>query len=525
MKSGHAGAGQGTGNLGNGKPERGPNREVELKLDLPPALKEAVFAHQRLQTMVGGAEVLDSIYYDTTALDLYRQGISLRIRTQGTSRVQTVKCAGAVAAGLSDRGEWERSWSGHFDFSGIGDPRAVNLLERCRDHLVPVFSTCFRREERLFQEDGVAIRVTIDEGVIRARDTEEPLCELELELDAGRPIDLLRLALMLTETLPLWPEDRSKAERGYRLYGGIQLPEQIAPAPFTAASSAIDAFRALVAGEVRRWQRSLRLVVTDPVEGVHQTRTSLRRLRALVRLFEPLLPTGFGQTWRLRLGDVARELAGLRELDVCCDEVLAEVRGQKSSGNEDGPLDGALRVVCQHLEAERSAARELMASRLGLAIQGRLMLELMAAVTDVPDAPEILLVDMADVRMDWLRKRLRKRARALPAADAEAWHALRIAAKQLRHGLDFLAPLWPDRAVARYRRHLAAIQRRLGRLQDWENVAHRLRDQGTPESANVQRWLERSYSRRVARWRRKSLEDARELLAQKPPWKRSRAGK
>src|SRR5690606_34315035 len=126
--------------------------------------------------------------------------------------------------------------------------------------------------------------------------------------------------------------------------------------------------------EVRRWQRSLRLVVTDPVEGVHQTRTSLRRLRALVRLFEPLLPTGFGQTWRLRLGDVARELAGLRELDVCCDEVLAEVRGQKSSGNEDGPLDGALRVVCQHLEAERSAARELMASRLGLAIQGRLML-------------------------------------------------------------------------------------------------------------------------------------------------------
>src|SRR5690606_20664120 len=165
MKSGHAGAGQGTGNLGNGKPERGPNREVELKLDLPPALKEAVFAHQRLQTMVGEAEVLDSIYYDTTALDLYRQGISLRIRTQGTSRVQTVKCAGAVAAGLSDRGEWERSWSGHFDFSGIGDPRAVNQLERCRDHLVPVFSTRFRREERLFQEGGVAIRVTIDEGV------------------------------------------------------------------------------------------------------------------------------------------------------------------------------------------------------------------------------------------------------------------------------------------------------------------------------------------------------------------------
>src|SRR5690606_11826653 len=99
--------------------------------------------------------------------------------------------------------------------------------ERCRDHLVPVISTRIRREERLFQEGGVAIRVTIDEGVIRARDTEEPLCELELELDAGRPIDLLRLALMLTETLPLWPEDRSKAERGYRLYGGIQLPEQI----------------------------------------------------------------------------------------------------------------------------------------------------------------------------------------------------------------------------------------------------------------------------------------------------------
>lgn len=519
MKSVHSGAGQ-AGGLGNGDPGGGSNREIELKLGLAPGLKDAVFAHERLQTRIGVAKMLESIYYDTPALDLYRQGVSLRIRIQDSNRVQTVKRAGAVAAGLSDRSEWERPWAGHFDFSGVGDPQVVDLLERCRNHLMPVFSTSFHREERLFQEGSVAIRVTIDEGVIRAGDLHEPLCELELELDAGRPIDLLRLALMLTETLPLWPEDRSKAERGYRLCGGVSLPEQVVPAPFTPVSSAVDSFRALVAGEVRRWQRSLRLVEADPVEGVHQTRTTLRRLRALVRLFESELPAGFGQVWRLRLGDVARELGNLRELDVCCDEVLAKDQVKKSSDHEDESLDGALQVVREHLEAERSVARDLLAPCLGLASQGRLMLEFMAAVTEAPDAPEVLLVDMAHVRMEWLRKRLRKRVKALPAEDAEAWHALRIAAKQLRHGLDFLAPLWPERAVAGYRRPLAAIQRRLGRLQDWENVVHRLRDQDTPESAVVRRWLQHSYSRRVARWRRRSLEDARELLAQKPPWKR-----
>jgi adenylate cyclase len=491
-------------------------REIELKLGLPPAAAGEVRAHPLLQG-AASQQRLVSTYYDTPDLALHRSGIALRVREVDGRLVQTVKCAGVVASGLSDRPEWEQPWFGVFEFSAVDDRSAAALLNAAAPRLTPVFTTEFERELRTFADGEVTIRAMLDQGVICAGGLEEPLCELELELDVGEPRDLYRLALRLSETLPLWPEDRSKAERGYRLGRGAERAGGGQDPSLSVHLPAGIAFARLVGGEVRAWQRAQRLATEDPVEGVHQVRVTMRRLRSLLQLFAPVLGKDFPAVWRRRLGDNARRLGTARDLDVLCDELLPRLIGDLGSG--DWPR------VFPVLEAERGAARASAEATLAPEVQGRLMLEWMAAVTELPGTDDdIDLGTLAAQRMDRLRKGLGKRAARLPATDAARWHALRIAAKRLRYGLDFLAPLWPAKAVGKCRRQLARIQKRLGRVQDVEAAGAKLAELAAEqvECAALQRQLEHHYQRPVRRWRKKALREARELLAAKPPWQRTR---
>jgi adenylate cyclase len=491
-------------------------REVELKLALSPAAVAAARDHPLLQGDAPAQRLL-STYYDTPDRTLHRHGIALRVRRIGADRVQTVKCAGRTGGGLADRPEWEQPWCGAFDFSRIDDVPTAGVLRASAARLAPVFVTDFMRQTHCFRESGVAIRVMLDVGSVHCGAAREPLCELELELDSGGYADLYAMALRLSDALPLWPEARSKAERGYRLCGaGI---EPAVPARgLRAAQSAIAGFRELVAAEVANWQAGVRLVEGDAKEGVHQVRVALRRLRSLLRLFAPLLPEGFASLWRGRLGDQARELSAARELDVLGDELLAPL----VAAHGEAAWLVALR---QRLERERAAARAAARELLAAPRQGRAMLEFLAAVypaTEAAASAPTPLGDFAVARMARLRRRFRRRLQDLPPAAAEPWHRLRIAAKQLRYGLDFFAPLWSQKAVANYRRRLARIQADLGSLQDLEAAVQRLREWSVADPgylAAAER-LVGHHAQCAAAWRRNALRQSRKLLAERSPWKR-----
>ncbi|MDR1423029.1 MAG: CYTH domain-containing protein [Azoarcus sp.] len=194
--------------------------EIELKLSFPETALAALHAHPLITAAPheGEAEVLESTYYDTPAWALQARKIALRLRKTGGGTVQTAKCAAPSHAGLTHRPEWEQTWDGAFEFSGIDDPAVAAALEEARDELQPVFSTRFHRDTRRFEpRPGVRILAMIDTGSIEADARREPICELELELVAGEPAELTRLADELRKTLPLCPEDASKAERGYQL--------------------------------------------------------------------------------------------------------------------------------------------------------------------------------------------------------------------------------------------------------------------------------------------------------------------
>ncbi|MDR1063904.1 MAG: CYTH domain-containing protein [Azoarcus sp.] len=194
--------------------------EIELKLSFPEEILPALVRHPLIASAPREGEpgMVDSTYFDTPALVLKVHRIALRLRKQGAETVQTVKSAAVSCDGLAQRAEWEQPWHGQFDFSAIDDPDAAALLIQVQSELVPVFGTRFIRDIRRFHpRDGVCILIMIDTGAVMAGARTTAISEVELELASGETDDLRRLADELRKSLPLVPEDVSKAERGYRL--------------------------------------------------------------------------------------------------------------------------------------------------------------------------------------------------------------------------------------------------------------------------------------------------------------------
>ena len=83
-------------------------REIELKLALP---ERFLFAIEDLpllseENASANTRQLNSVYFDTRKSKLRKNGLSLRIRSDGKRHVQTVKSDYSSSADVSSRDEW-----------------------------------------------------------------------------------------------------------------------------------------------------------------------------------------------------------------------------------------------------------------------------------------------------------------------------------------------------------------------------------------------------------------------------------
>lgn len=508
------------------------SHEIELKLALPKSALPALRRHPLVAgaEKLGNAVTLDNTYYDTPELQLKARRVAVRTRRQGRIWLQTVKCAAVSSGGLSQRPEWEQPYSGSFDFSQVDVPDAAKLLARHAEALVPVFTTRFRRETRRFNpRDGVSILLMIDQGEVcvttpDGTERQAPICELELELEQGQPGDLFALACELAQTLPLMPADISKAERGYRLFLGTPLAAARAEAStLEAGQNVVEAFRSLAFACVRQWQANAAaaLSIEDadaiPPDFIHQLRVALRRLRALIKLFAPALPAEFAGQWNARLRDNANRFGDARDLDVFYTELLEPVA---TEGLADPASHAAL---LQAVARARELARHDAGKALDMATQGRMLLEFSTELLRLPSGSLVAAADLrtfARLRMARLRKRARRQFDAAATLEPTRLHALRIGFKQLRYGIEFFAPLFPPKAVARYQEGLVRAQGTLGFLQDVDIARGRLFAWSATNpalqvaAAFVLGW----HAPRYARLRRRVLHDCEPLLWGKAPW-------
>ncbi|MER2551968.1 MAG: CHAD domain-containing protein, partial [Thauera sp.] len=254
----------------------------------------------------------------------------------------------------------------------------------------------------------------------------------------------------------------------------------------------------------------------DP-DYIHQLRVSQRRLRALLKLFAPALPADFAGPWNARLRDNANRFGDARDLDVFHAELLDPVIAEELADAD------AMAALLDTARAAREAARSHAGDNLDMATQGRLLLEFTAALhrlraDSLAEAAD--LRSFARLRLTRLRKRARRGASAAASLEPVRLHALRIDFKLLRYGVEFFAPLFGAKGIARYLDGLVRAQTTLGFLQDVDIAQQRLAEWSraqpllAPAAAFVLGW----HAPRYARLRRRVLRECEPLLWGSKPW-------
>jgi adenylate cyclase len=447
-------------------------KEIELKLALAEDAQNNFLRHPLLKQATRRQSFrLINLYYDTPALELRARGIGLRLRAQGKLWLQTVKCAGTAAGGLSARPEWETPYVGHFDFAAVDDENVRNWLDRpkLKSHIAPVFETNFQRITWFFAPaPGTRIALMLDCGWIAAGGRREAISEVEIEVIEGDATHLLELARTLAERIPLAPAPLSKADRGYRLFKQTpDAPVKAAPIPLDANAAPAAAFRQIALSCLDHLQQNhLGAIASEDPEYIHQMRVATRRLRAALRLFGPLLPAGFADPLLDPLRELMAVLGHARDLDV----LLAEIAEPVLQALPDEPRLAALVGVITErgFDTRQVALRFLRSPRHGsIVLQALATLHGQEKVGSGETANTALtLIDFAESRLRRLRKKVLALAAAARIDNPSSLHALRIGIKRLRYALEFFTPLASPKAMRRMLAHLTSLQNTLGQIND-----------------------------------------------------------
>lgn len=468
--------------------------ETELKLKVPAADRERLQSHPMLQARSREAPVehhLIDTYYDTPQRDLWKHGLMLRVRKDNEKWIQAVKTSAPASAALHERGEWEcelpdGALNPDLLVRQIKQAHIAKLLvsKEVTQNLQPVFqNTTHRTAWNIALPTGEQLECALDAGDIACGKQHTAISELELELKDGNPARLFDLALELHHEIPLQLSNDSKAALGYAMLDtdAIRI-YKAAPVHLSRKMTLEDAFQAISLNCLQQIETNVPGVLKQNVESLHQMRVGLRRLRALLNMFEELapLPPALGDdvNW------LAGELGTTRDWDVLADSTLKHI--------PDFDAD-ALRQAAKMKSTE---AHKLLVKALRSPQFTRVMLELNgwlygrqwrvkgALPRKSPLADRVIKASSPLLRK--AEKRLAKRIDGLDIADAQARHRTRIAAKKARYAAEFFQELLPQKHARPYVKHLSKLQDRLGLLNDMA-VAENLLDKFNGGNAQVSR--------------------------------------
>lgn len=276
--------------------------EVELKLTLSPhhiesLIRQPLFRSEQIREL--NTHQLGNTYYDTPEQLLTQHRVALRIRKKGDQLIQTLKSSGFSEAGLHSRNEWE--WlikKPELDYSLLALaewPKELNDPS-IQKSIAPVFSTDFQRTTWILdthdsQGEVLKAEIALDQGTVTALGTEDPLCELELELLQGNASELVKFALELAKHVPLYISDISKAERGYRLLEPSAYSIKRTTPEFDKSTTLEQAFIALLSNELSLWPRYFEAwTFTKDWTYIPLALESLRNISALYESFSDVIP-------------------------------------------------------------------------------------------------------------------------------------------------------------------------------------------------------------------------------------------
>jgi triphosphatase len=451
-----------------------PN-EIELKLALTPKslqqLQALPWIHARAKRLVT-RQTLISVYYDTKKFTLRENGVSLRVRHIGATRLQTIKAAGTGVPFA--RQEWEQEISSNKpDFTYAKDTPLQPLLSKTlRHNLRPVFETRVRRMAIPVRMGRSEVELAIDWGTIKTGGRTCRISEVELELKKGDPAVLYKIAARISRVIQVRYAVKTKTERGYALAEGIDA-EPVPSGDITLKEDAdmANAFQVIGLSCLRHLARNEDAVRNGDPEGVHQMRVGLRRLRAAISIFKEMLQDK--QTERLKkdLRWLTDQLEPARDYDVLLRETILL---RQNSLSDRTRADTLLLILRKKRDAGFAQAKDLVTGeRYRKVVLGAALWLAGGDWCSSPDAMQRsrrkrLVVALAREFLAKRSRRIIKKLQKLDRLDVRQRHNLRIAIKKLRYAMEFFSSQYSDAKKGRkaFAKVLGKLQSALGKLND-----------------------------------------------------------
>ena len=324
-----------------------------------------------------------------------------------------------------------------------------------------------RRSQRLLIGDAVVVLHLI-QGHFRTVAAEREVARVLLSGTAPAVLDLAR---RLAAALPLLPPSQSLGAEALSLATGQAPPPRRHGAPDTSEAASAEACFTMAIGHLLEVALQVAPIARAgiEIEGVHQLRVALRRLRSVLKVFRPITGCKQGRA----LDGVLRQMLGLlgpaRDWDVFLAGIGADLAALL-------PEDKRLKSLLSAAEAKRQAAYAALPEALDGPAWRAAVTSGLAFTLEKPwragagderlgllDAPP---QDFAALILGKRWGSLLEAGAEIETLPAEALHELRLDAKRLRYAAEVFAPVFPKKAARRFQRRLAALQEELGRSND-----------------------------------------------------------
>ena len=241
------------------------------------------------------------------------------------------------------------------------------------------------------------------------------------------------------------------------------------PAPVTTNQSVSEAFATILRHNfayLLQWEEAARS--WEDIEGVHQFRVTVRRMRSALSLFRDAIPKAAGGHWSAEMRWIAGELSLARDLDVFISDGLSSVA-------DELPLRGCQGLL-QLAEERRARCYEHQVRSMLDSERYRQFKEGFAVWFDRKQwesgelnkkQAKVLFMNL----VAFSRKRMDKQERKVLAVGSnvnrhahEEMHSLRIECKKLRYAAEFFRPLFLG--MDTFISHMRGLQDLLGLMND-----------------------------------------------------------
>jgi len=467
--------------------------EFELKFLVPAGARPALRAALGERGARPETRRLVARYFDTADRRLARAGMSLRLRREGRSWVQTLKAGGEAALARFEH-EVLRPGADLDPAVHAGTQAGERMAALLADGepLRQRYETDIRRTTRTLRTRGAVVELAFDEGRIATHDRELRVCELELELLSGSPVALFALAERWRARFGLLVDPRSKAERGDALADGRApaSPRRATPVRLRRKVGVGEAWRAVldeclaqilanaialgiaVGVEGRAGRSSASSPPVEDAEVVHQLRIGLRRLRSAIRLFRGWVPP-VDDSIAVGVRDLFRALGASRDRDVLEQDIepalqRAGAPGAPMADGRGGPADANDVAAVVADDATQRWLLALLAWRHGLDAAAAPEAGAAEPAADSGSGPSASdpLAPLARRRLARWQRAIAREAPRFAQLDDAARHLLRRRAKRLRYASEFVESLFGGKEMRRFVESLRAVQQALGELGD-----------------------------------------------------------